>query len=242
MFIISIFGPYTGDEKDFYSYITGPHWKNTKGYRVERKSGKHSHYFGGDTWDVPQCPYCNNKMHQIFTFDLTDSRLSEIKNDIYPELPLVSCLNCSLVWEPQLFKLNLEKKKIEIIKQDGEMEWKLEDDEQIPSPLPKINMDLSNLKPNDIPLDEGLLDKAFDLIGKEYICRVLGSPLYAAEPVDLECPCCKKEMSYIATISGEDYDKEANLIPEVDFFIGEMFLYFFLCEKCALMRTVAQST
>ncbi len=88
------------------------HWKGSIGYRVVKGFEKFNHFFGDETWNLPICPNCNTKLHQILTFDLQDDRLSELRDSELNELPLVSCLNCSLAWEHQYFKIIPEQKKL----------------------------------------------------------------------------------------------------------------------------------
>jgi hypothetical protein len=235
-------GPHTGDSSESSSYLFGPHWNGEKGYRVVEGADKYNHKFGGDNWKVPVCKLCNEPMHQIFTFDLEDPRLSDIKIEALKEIPLISCLNCSTSWDIQIFKLNPQNKSIEIIRQDNTENWVSDDENKIPSPLPNIKMLLEEMKQDDIPTDIVKYEEAIELLGSEYLCRILGDPLYAQDPLDRECPICKKEMHYVATVSGEAYFNSFNLIKEVDFTIGEMWLYFMLCKDCLTIKTECQGT
>ncbi len=71
------------------------------------------------------------------------------------------------------------------------------------------------MKNEDIPTDEDSYWEAFDLFGSEYVCRLLGVPLYDDLPEDLACLTCSKEMKYVATIT-QDIE-ERGLISVVDF-------------------------
>ena len=46
---------------------------------------------------------------------------------------------------------------------------------------------LINMKNEDIPSDEDSYWEAFDLFGSEYVCRLLGAPLYDDLPENLAC-------------------------------------------------------
>lgn len=70
---------------------------------------------------------------------------------------------------------------------------------------------------------------------------MLGAPLYAQNPIDRECPICKKEMQYVATIISQAYGME-NIIAGVDFVIGEMSIYYSLCKECMVIKTECQGT
>lgn len=239
---MSFLGPHTGNINKPYSYLFGPHWKDKKGYRVVEGIDKYNHKFGGNDWNVPVCKLCNEPMHQIFTFDLEDPKLNDINIEGITEIPLVSCLNCSTSWDTQVFKLNPQNKSIEIISQDDIENWTQDDEDKIPYPLPNIKMSLKEMTQDDIPIDIIKYENAIELFGTEYLCRILGAPLYAQEPLNRECPGCKKEMNYIATVSGESYYNSFNLIKEVDFTIGEMYLYFTICKECLTIKVECQGT
>lgn len=237
-----IYGPYSGEPNDPRNYMIGIHWKNEKGYRVIQGKDNFNHYFGGEYWDIEECKLCGGHVHQILTFDLEDPKLSKLKTDSLSELPLVSCLNCSLYWEPQVYKIDTKNKSVEFLQQKDIHNFIQEDEDKIPTPLSKENVLLTDMLIEDIPINRDIYNKAFKSIGREYLCRILGSPLYATDPIDLECPLCKSEMLYIATLGGETYGKSGNIIKGVDFIIGEGLVYFFLCPKCNIVKTEMQST
>lgn len=220
--------------------VCGEHWRNTKGYRVVEENDTFAHYFGGQDWHLPTCKLCKEKMHQLFVFDLTDERLHELKNNYTNELPLVSCLNCAMLWEPQVFQLHSEQKTVKVIKQENTIEWVQEDEDKLPVPLPSTRMKLIDLQEEDISTDEESHDDAFNLFGTEYVCRILGAPLLEEETACKVCPMCAKEMKYVATITSDVTSGE--LVSVVDFFLGEMNLYFYLCKDCLTMRTEIQGT
>lgn len=91
----------------------------------------------------------------------------------------------------------------------------MEEEYKLPVLLPKTTVKLINMKNEDIPTDEDSYWEAFDLFGSEYVCRLLGVPLYDNLPKDLACPTCAKEMKYVATIT-QDIE-ERGLISVVDF-------------------------
>ncbi|MFA2694618.1 hypothetical protein [Bacillus mycoides] len=220
--------------------LYGAHCNEMKGYRVMEGKGSYNHYFGGQDCEVPLCKLCGEKMHQIFCFDLKDEKLAELKNDELIVLPFISCLNCAMVWEPQYFQLSNGGKTVQIIKQDNAEEWIMEAEYKLPVNLPKTNVKLTNMKNEDIPTDEDSYWEAFDLFGSEYVCRLLGAPLYDDVPEDLRCPTCSKEMKYVATITQDLEERE--LISVVDFLFGEMNIYYYLCKDCSVMKTEIQGT
>lgn len=238
---MAILGPYTGNPNKSASYLYGPHWSGLRGFKVVKGESIYNHRFGGKTWKVPICKNCNELYHQIFTFDLKDPYLKDIRKDGLNELPLISCLNCSTAWEPQVFKLDINKKEIEILSSEDFQKWIQGSENKICSPLPEVKVKLVKMEDKDIPTSSDLYYNIFDLFGEEHICRLLGAPLYAQTPIDRECPICKKEMKYIAMIGSQSYNTE-NVIDGVDFFIGEMNLYYLLCKECMIIKTECQGT
>lgn len=237
-----IWGPYTGDPDLMDSYTQGKHWKGMNGYQVVEGVGEYLHYFGGQTWELPMCPNCKKSMHQIFTFDLTDSRISELHTGGLKELPLISCLNCSGSWEVQLFKIDADHQTIRLLTQEDEQHWIQDSELRLPVPLPVLPMNLEQMTEEDIPFDEEHYDNALERLGTEYVCRLLGAPLYAVDPIDRECPWCKKEMLYVSTVTEESYIHKRKLIPVVDFLLGETFIYFLFCKDCLVVKTEMQGT
>ncbi|MHA4413415.1 hypothetical protein [Bacillus cereus] len=220
--------------------LYGAHCKERKGYRVIEGRGSYNHYFGGQDCNLPVCKLCGEKMHQILCFDLKDGRLAELKSNELNILPFVSCLNCAMVWEPQYFQLSDGGKTVQIIQQQNIEEWIMEEEYKLPVSLPKTTVKLINMKNEDIPIDEDSYWEAFDLFGSEYVCRLLGVPLYDDLPKDLACPTCAKEMRYVATIT-QDIE-ERGLISVVNFQFGEMNLYYYLCIDCLIIKTEIQNT
>jgi len=220
--------------------LYGAHCKERKGYRVIEGRGSYNHYFGGQDCNLPVCKLCGEKMHQILCFDLKDGKLAELKSNELNILPFVSCLNCAMVWEPQYFQLSDGGKTVQIIQQQNTEEWIMEEEYKLPVLLPKTTVKLINMKNEDIPTDEDSYWEAFDLFGSEYVCRLLGVPLYDNLPKDLACPTCAKEMKYVATIT-QDIE-ERGLISVVDFQFGEMNIYYYLCIDCLIIKTEIQNT
>jgi len=220
--------------------LYGEQYNDMKGYRVVEGKESYNHYFGGEECNLPFCKLCGENMHQILCFDLKDETTAELKSSELDILPLVSCLNCALVWEPQYFQLSDGGKTVQIIRQGNIEEWVMEEEDKLPVSLPKTTVKLINMKNEDIPTDEDSYWEAFDLFGSEYVCRLLGAPLYNDLPEDLACPSCSKEMKYVATISQDIRKRE--LISAVDFQFGEMHVYFYLCKDCSVMKTEIQGT
>lgn len=232
---MSDYGPYTGDSKKSCSYKWGDHWRNKKGYKLVEGTSKHNHYFGGESWKLPVCKNCGERYHQILTLDMTDERLDiGYKGS---ELPLVSCLNCSLMWEPQLFKIDDSKKEILVIKDNNCHGWVQDDEYKIQVPLPRKQMELVPLAEEENPFTQDLYYSAYDAFGRDYLARVLGAPLYAQSPVDYECPLCHQRMQYIASVGAMCCN---TIFQSFDFEIGESAIYFLLCTDCNVIKVELQ--
>ncbi|MGG1115959.1 hypothetical protein CHCC20375_4280 [Bacillus licheniformis] len=82
------------------------------GYKImfEESPRDDHHHVGGDEWNLPNCRLCETPMHQLVCLDLKDDRLSELRGEHCEELVLFSCLNCSMLWEEQFFKLDFQNR------------------------------------------------------------------------------------------------------------------------------------
>jgi len=110
----------------------------------------------------------------------------------------------------------------------------------LPNPLPEKRVRLREMLSDEYPVDEETFYKAFDKYcrGTAFI-RVLGQPLWDSpeSPDDLTCPQCQQVMEYVVGIG---YERRPNFIDARPFFIGETFLYFFLCSRCLLLQVRPQ--
>ncbi|GKU77647.1 rRNA methylase [Paenibacillus sp. L3-i20] len=212
------------------------------GYRVTTGDDRHHHTFGSDSWKTPICPNCGTNVHFIFNFELNDNKLSTLSNDQLDSIPMVSCLNCSSYWSTQVFKIEPRTREIIILKQNDKDNWLSDEEDRLPYPLPFTKVKLEELYETDTPTGEWDSDKAFEDFGSEYICRILGEPLFATEPIQKKCYSCNEDIEYIATICSEDFDSEGLVHEGFSFNFGESFLYFYFCKFCSLLQTEMQST
>ena len=54
----------------------------------------------------------------------------------------------------------------------------------------------------------------------------------------LALACLTIMMDYVVTITSD----WTHIIKEIDFVFGELFIYFFYCKKCGIMKTIGQGT
>lgn len=208
-----------------------------KGFKILEGASNYSHFFGGKALNVPICPNCNEPMHLIVRFDMSDPIFAGINMNL-SSLPLVSCLNCSSCWETQFFKL--EQEQIKLLFQENKESWVADEEDKLVSPLPELPIKFIPLGEKEIfksSLTDEERDLIFDCFGTEYIGRLFGGQV---EDSDSEekfcCSYCGEGMTHIASIT-EDMSDKTNLISAVDFLLGEIILNFFLCAKCKVIRT-----
>ncbi|MFD4706856.1 hypothetical protein ACFWM3_18580 [Gottfriedia sp. NPDC058432] len=217
-------------------------YKDTVGYKIifNNKSDKHHHVLGGENWNLPECPICKQSMHQLISLDLNDNRLNMFQGNRREELPLFSCLNCSMQWDDQYFKIDFMSKSASIIQQKQEHKEQIDVEQRIAVPIPTLQFTLNEFKEKDYPTSEETYDDIFSDFGVEYIGRVLGKPVLAQDELNNKCCSCHGDMPFIALISGEnfiEYLKEKN----IDLFFGELILYFSFCLRCEILKVESQS-
>ncbi|SDB82360.1 hypothetical protein [Shouchella lonarensis] len=220
--------------------VYGSSFRKPPGYKIVFGEGEEKHYFGGDSWDLPECPICRTCMHQIITLDLGDNRLTDLREVGGNEIALFSCLNCSMCWADQFFKIDFKNRRAIIIRQCQQDKEQMEEEYRMTTPLPCIPVSLVGLKKEEYPTSEEKNDNIFSELGTTYIGRVLGKPVLAQEALNNRCCECKKEMKFVALVTGENGIEEMEE-REVDLFFGEFILYFSLCITCSVMKVESQS-
>lgn len=201
------------------------------GYKVIIGENKYKHYFGGETWKMPICSICDEPVHQILTLDMTDIALSDVRCKLN-ELPLISCVNCSNCWGRQYYKLDESIKSITVLKSEQEEVWKQDGGDKIKYPLPKMHVKLEKLDAYDD-------DEFIDGMGTDYLAKIGGAPVFLSDTINMRCPKCGKYMEFIGQLTGNDFGDE-KLLNGFDFFIGEMFLYYYICSECNIVGVDSQ--
>ncbi|MEH7514746.1 hypothetical protein V7146_18685 [Gottfriedia acidiceleris] len=179
-------------------------------------------------------------MHQLISLDLKDERLSKFHGNQREELPLFSCLNCSMQWDEQFFKIDFISKSASIIQQKQEKEEQLDEEVRIAVPIPILPITLKEFKKKDYPTSEESYDDIFSDLGVEYLGRVLGKPVLAQDELNKKCCNCHEDMSFIALITGEIFMEDLEE-KNIDLFFGELILYFSFCTKCEIIKVESQS-
>ncbi|OKL35498.1 hypothetical protein [Domibacillus mangrovi] len=211
--------------------------KSINGYKILEGKSEYSHFFGGKAFKTPLCPNCKKPMQLIMRFDTSDPALQSV-HSILSSLPLVSCLNCSGCWETQFFKM--EQEQVHLLSQNEEECWIADEEDQLPSPLPEVPLQLVPLLEEEImkdDLSDEEIDFIFDQFGTNYIGRLFGGLMESEEDTrEYECCYCGNPMMHLASIT-EDMSENSDLINAISFQFGEIILSFFLCTECNVMRT-----
>lgn len=215
--------------------------KGNDGFKCEliQSRQKCNHYLGGEEWDLPECKVSKNTMHQMIHLDLNDERLKDLTLVNGDSIALFSCLNCSMIWEKQMFMLDFINRKAEILKQDQKEFEILDEEDKLSNPLPFIPIALTPLKKEELPTSEESVENIFENLGTNYIGRLLGEPVLAQEELDNVCNMCHNKMTFIGLISGAN-EFEGSL-TNLDLFFGEIILYFSICPDCNILMVEPQS-
>lgn len=166
----------------------------SNGYKVIVGESCYGHYFGGNTWATPLCPICKVPYPQLLTLDVKDYKLNWLTCSLN-ELPLISCVNCSTCWERQYYYINEKTRSIQLLKVDNTESWQHDEKDRFKYPFHKIRMKLDLLN----SFDE---DEIIESMGRDYICKLGGEPVFLNDPIETLCPKCEKEMQYVGEYSG----------------------------------------
>lgn len=225
---------------DFHPY--GKRWSKSKAIKLVPGISKNVHYSGGDTWNLPFCPKCQETMHLILNLNLKDYKLDFLDIKSIEDFPIVSCLNCSLMWEPQIFEIDASQKKVTLVSYQDEHDFFQDDTEKVPRVIPEKRFKLEAIPNNELPTSELNYDNAFESFGSEYFVRISDMPLCAQNFENHTCELCGDDMKHIVSITSEPFDDGDPMFFEgYKFLIGDVVLYFWLCEKCKRIQTEMQS-
>lgn len=209
------------------------------GYRIsigaqDPEGARYAHRFGGPFPGAPTCLTCGKAMHLIFLIDLTDPRLTFIVLPDIKQLPLVSCLSCSPVYEPQYFAIQVQGSLLEALNQQpGQVIG-----DYLPRPLKQHPIGLRGLRKNEYPLTLKAADALIDLPEPKH--QLGGLPLWLQEPVEVTCPRCYQSMQLVAMFNDDPSIETGAERPGV-YLADSAILYFFCCNRCLLLGTVFQS-
>jgi hypothetical protein len=209
------------------------------GYRIcigreDEENSQFQHRFGASLQTMPTCCNCNQPMHLLFLFNLSDPRLAFISLPNAHQLPMVSCLSCTSVYERQYFALREGGSVVEVVNQPfGEVIG-----EFLPRPLKQHPISLRPLRDDEYPVDEETWYALLD--NPEPKHQVGGSPLWLQQPEELQCPSCGKSMEFVAMFN-DDTDIDTGVDPQGIYLADSAILYLFYCQDCVILGTTFQS-
>ena len=212
------------------------------GYIVEAGESKFKHRFGGVSWHIVSNPHSNDVPALLFVLDLADPRLSSLRTNSIPELPVCSYINCDLWRHEQIYEIhNATKEVFQLSGVTGDA-YIMKDEDRLPNPLPEKKVYLREMKASEYPLDEGAYWKnTDDFLGGNTFFRLGGRPLWLQEARTVTCTCAS-DMKYVMSIGYEGWDGPYRYINQEPFFIGEAALYVFFCVSCLQIRVISQSS
>jgi hypothetical protein len=208
------------------------------GYRiligVEDLQGKqYQHHFGGFLAGVPLCITCKKPMQLIFLFNLLDPRLSILTLPNVKKIPLVACLACSSIYEPQFFKLKRGGDVVEVVHQ---ILGAVIAEDYFPRVLAEQPIALRSLQPNEYPRADGWYPVEDTPEPKH---QIGGLPVWLQETVNVQCPNCNQSMKFAAMFNDDPYVETGK--GQGILLADSAFIYWFYCGSCKILGTVFQS-
>ena len=76
-------------------------------------------------------------------------------------------------------------------------------------------------------------------MGRDYFCKLGGKPVSLTDPIEMCCKECGRKMQYVGVLTGSDFEN-IELLNGVDFYFGDMFLYFYYCDACNVVGVDSQ--
>ncbi len=216
----------------------GPHLEQS-GWIVIPGDASAPHLFGGSSWRIlggaesPPAPCL------LLTLDLT--ALPESGLGGVAQLPLALYLNCDPGEQVQEYQFEVQTRQINWLAGDCPSGHQLPPEDWLPEPLPERRVSLRPMQPEELPGDEERYWASCDsFLGGKGFLRVLGAPIWLAEPLEAAC-VCGRPMRYVASMGYEVFGEPSVFLEgEQVLFVGEMAFYFFLCADCRRVRVLSQ--
>lgn len=197
------------------------------------------HLFGGSSWRILSGAELSPAPCLLLSLDL--KALPELRLDGVSLLPLALNLNCDLGEQAQEYQFDVRTRQLHWLSSACPAGHQPAPEERFPEPLPERCVSLRPMQPEELPGDEERYWSACDsFLGGAGFLRVLGAPVWLAEPLDAVC-VCGQHMRYVASL-GYEVSGEPSVFLEGEqvLFVGEMAFYFFLCADCCRVRVLSQ--
>jgi hypothetical protein len=188
------------------------------------------HWFGGDTFHMPECWGCGHSIRQWFVFDL---RLIQSLHRRLPTrtlFPLLGCVDCMVWMGRHDYEVDLGTRSIKL----GNVAISLKEYGQPLStvpPLQKRYVDLEWVAPKLHPTEEDI-----DAVGWEHP-QIAGTPFWTQNSQRLNCRTCRQEMVFVAAMATTE-----EFGPEIFINNGSGYQYHFACDRCHTISVLAQWT
>lgn len=218
----------------------GQSYSKPDGFIAEPGSNEFQHRFGGTPWQVEDSDHACGGPALLLTLDLHDPNLAPIAVEGIMELPLCSYINGSPWSSRQVYQIVPQDRRVFLVeRKDTDPECDSEDG--IPNPLPEHQLRLRPMSTSEYPTDYDTYMDAFDnFAGGGAFIRILGTPL-VTDVMTAVCTC-GRTMQYVASIGCQSPMADHGLMADEPFFIGEGYLYFFLCQSCLKFQVDSQGS
>jgi hypothetical protein len=196
----------------------------------------HIHKYGGTPSNgamLPTCRNCGKSLHLLLQVDLSDQNLDYLKLSNMAYLFVLTCLNCLSYMKPTYYRLENGSRKVVLLKDEPR---KCVDN--YPRPLDEHAVSYRPLRNDEYPITEDGLFRLLDMEGKH---QLGGTPVWVQGEEQIACIDCGNEMDYIAMVDSELYTGEDGFRTEGHMFGDEGILYVFVCRRCGILATKAQS-
>lgn len=215
-------------------------YSDPHGFIAEQGSDEFRHRFGGTSWHVKDEDQACGGPVLLLTLDLHDPKLAPVFVEGITELPLCSYINGSSWSRRQIYQVNPANQQVMLIERE-ENDPECDPEADIPNPLPETRIRLRSMKQSEYPINYELYSEAFDnFAGGESFIRILGTPLFMSV-FTVTCDCGRL-MDYIASVGYQSPNSGSGFVDKKPFFIGEGYLYFFLCRSCLRIQVDSQGT
>jgi hypothetical protein len=214
----------------------GSHMSMPRGFIVKIGNDQYKHKFGGCSWDIID-NITNYQPTLLLVLDKLDPQLSTLELAL-DEIPICSHINCSAWHGRQQFKIDPLTRSIKLVSLEVSNIESFHT--ELPNPFPEKSVIIRPMNTTDYPVDRDTYSQACErFLNSNDFIRVLGPPLWM-ELEQKEICICGTSMKYMCSV-GSQAHIYGDFIDEINFYIGEGVLYFFLCPNCLLLTVISQS-
>ena len=204
-------------------------WWADPGGIVKPSKRSSPHWYGGDTFQMPDCRGCGHQIRQWFTLDIRKIKPLHKSLPSWTLFPLLGCADC-MVWvgrhdygiDLSIMRVTLGPVTLERIKDFSTPSG------TIPS-IRKQSASLQWIKTKSDPTENDI--EQYGEMGPQ----VAGTPPWIEEPLTVCCAKCEQEMVFVAAMNST-YEFE----PVVPINNESGYQYHFACDDCHAISVIAQ--